>query len=534
MALLSGCLGGPQGPTGPVISPTGIVYEPGTPPTQTRFSQTATLYLSTNRPERALELALEGVEADPGNPIHHFLAGVARTRLGALEEADGHFVQAVGLYPAYELDVEPEREAAWAAAFNQGADAYGDGDPAGAAAAWRGAAAIFDLRPEAHRNLGMLLQLEGRYAEAAEIYEEALEGLERVPATRVLEEGERQAREVLREELEDELARLYLATNQHARAEPLLRAQLRRSPDDLQTLGDLGAALAGQGRREEAAEIYAVLLSQEGMEATQLFNLGIALFRTDDFPRAGEAFRRVTELRPTSRDAWFNYANALFAHQAWEELAGVGDRLLELDPLNESAALITARAHLERGTRRAPSAAWTASKTPRPRGRAPHGSRGRGDPIRGWMAGNQAEPGAPHRLRFAFYGDNGTPGGRDPDGGGAGHRGDGALRGGLRRVPGGVPVRAGAVTGPPSAPSPPEHLPLSGARRRGPVHPGPGARSPRPAAFPPPGVVGVGGSRPGPAPRRGRRPGGPPPIPPGASPGGPPPGPGRPDPRWRR
>jgi tetratricopeptide (TPR) repeat protein len=411
MALLSGCLGGPQGPTGPVISPTGIVYEPGTPPTQTRFSQTATLYLSTNRPERALELALEGVEADPGNPIHHFLAGVARTRLGALEEADGHFVQAVGLYPAYELDVEPEREAAWAAAFNQGADAYGDGDPAGAAAAWRGAAAIFDLRPEAHRNLGMLLQLEGRYAEAAEIYEEALGGLERVPATRVLEEGERQAREVLREELEDELARLYLATNQHARAEPLLRAQLRRSPDDLQTLGDLGAALAGQGRREEAAEIYAVLLSQEGMEATQLFNLGIALFRTDDFPRAGEAFRRVTELRPTSRDAWFNYANALFAHQAWEELAGVGDRLLELDPLNESAALITARAHLERGDEEgalrrldrieeAPVHVEGLLMVP-----------GEGETrVRGWMAGNLAEPGAPHRLRFAFYGDNGPLG----------------------------------------------------------------------------------------------------------------------------
>src|SRR5690606_2549103 len=74
----AGCAGGARGPTGPVRSPTGIVYEPGTPPTRSRFSQTAALLLSQGVMDRALAIAQEGVVADSANPIHHFLAGLAQ------------------------------------------------------------------------------------------------------------------------------------------------------------------------------------------------------------------------------------------------------------------------------------------------------------------------------------------------------------------------------------------------------------------------------------------------------------------------
>jgi len=389
-----------------VVSPTGIIYEVGTPPSQSRFSQTATLYLQSGRTERALELALEGVEEDPNNPIHHFLAGVASVRLGQYEEADRLFIEAVRIYPAYELDVEPEREAGWADAYNAGADAYASGDVGGALEAWKGAAAIFQLRPEAHRNLAMVLQVEGRHEEAARAYQEALDGLERRPATRVLEEAEVVRRVELRQGMEEELGRLLLMMNRHAEAEPLLRSQLERDPGDVQVQGDLALALSGQGRMEEAAEIYASLLSEEELETTQLFNLGIALFRAEDFRRAGEAFRRVTELRPNSRDAWFNYANSLFADGAWADLTHVGERLLELDPLNENAALITARALLETGDEEGALERLDRIDD------APVHVEGllmlSGDgrtTIRGRLAGNQAEPGTRVRLRFSFFGE---------------------------------------------------------------------------------------------------------------------------------
>jgi tetratricopeptide (TPR) repeat protein len=409
--VLGACLPAAGGPPGPVVSPTGVVYEPGTPPAQTRFSQTATLYLHSARADRALELATEGIEVDPGNPIHYFLAGVASVRLEAYEDADRLFSEAVRIYPAYELDVEPEREAAWAAAFNAGADAYGSGDTEGAIEAWTGAAHIFDLRPEAHRNLAMVLQLEGRYEAAADFYQGALEGMNGRPATRILEEAEIQRRATVRREVEEEFARLLLVMDRFGEAEPFLRRQLGEDPENVQLRGDLALALSGQGRRDEAVEIYSSLLDEEGLEATQIFNLGIALFRAEDFGQAAEAFQRVTELRPNSRDAWFNYANSLFAAGAWEALAAAGDRLLELDPLNENAALITARAHLETGDEEeafrrldriddAPVYVEGLLLVP-----------GEGETtVRGRLAGNQAEPGESVRLRFSFYGDAGEVG----------------------------------------------------------------------------------------------------------------------------
>ena len=86
-------------PAGPVISPTGIEYELGTPPTDTRFSQTAVLYLRQENVERALELSLDGIEADPLNPIHYYLAGTAYARLGETAGADAMFIEAERIYP---------------------------------------------------------------------------------------------------------------------------------------------------------------------------------------------------------------------------------------------------------------------------------------------------------------------------------------------------------------------------------------------------------------------------------------------------
>jgi tetratricopeptide (TPR) repeat protein len=409
--LLSGCAPGPRRPAGPVVSPTGIVYERGTAPTQTRFSQTAALYLSTGRVERALELAREGMEPDPANPIHYFLAGTALARLGRYEEADRMFVEAQRLYPAYELDVEPEREAAWAEAFNRGTEAYTTEGVEAAIEAWKQAAFIYDLRSEAHQNLARALAGEERYDEAIEVFQRSLAGLEKRPATRVLDEQALLGRAQERVRIEESLAQLLLFRNRFAEAEPLLRLQLARDTTDIQVQSNLARALSGQGRNREASEIYSSLLSEGTLMPSQLFSLGVAFFRSRDFVEAGQAFRLLTELQPDSRDAWFNYANSLFAEEAWESLATVADRLIELDPLNESAALIAARAHLENGDEEA------ALRGVQRIEEAPVHLDGLvmrpGDvetAVVGRIIGHRAEPGATVRLRFTFYGDEGWVG----------------------------------------------------------------------------------------------------------------------------
>ena len=408
---VGGCATGVRGPPEPLVSPTGIVYEVGPTPVDTRFSQTAALYLSQERTSRALELAKEGVASDPGNPIHYFLAGQAHARLGEYEEADEMFAEAQRIYPAYELDAEPEREAAWAEVFNAGGEAYAAGDLERTIEAWGQAVVIYDLRPEAHRNLASLLTREGRYEEAIRAYQGGLAGLEKLPATRVLEAEEIERREEQKIGMEESLAPLLLITERFAEAEVLLRRQLERDPADTRVQGDLATALMSQGRAEESAAIYAALLSEAELEASELFNLGIALFRSSDFTAAGEAFERLTRLQPLSRDAWFNYANSLFAAAEWESLTQVGDRLIELDPLGENAGLITARAHLESGDREA--ALRTLERTESAlvylEGLLMRPSDAETS-VQGRVIGNVAEAGTPVRLRFTFYGDDGELG----------------------------------------------------------------------------------------------------------------------------
>lgn len=411
--LLAGCGVAPRGPTGPVVSPTGIVYEPGVPPEDTRYSQTATLYLRQGRHERALDLALEGIDADPGNPVHYFLAGSALARMEEYRRADSMFVEAERIYPAYELQVEPERESAWAVAFNAGVEAYNQGEMEVAEEEWRNAAVIFSIRPEAHRNLATLLAGEGEYGEAIRVYRDALAGLDSLPATRVLDDEEAARRAEIRKQMERDLAQLLLYEERFADAEPLYRRLVEQDSADVRLRSELARVLDGLGRTEEATKIYGSLLTEEGLESTQLFNLGVALFRSSDFEQAGEAFQRLTTLHPESRDAWFNYANALFAGRDWRTLASVGDRLLELDPLGENAALIVARAHLELGDEEAALRRVEASDSvPIHVEQLQLTPVGTETVVRGQALGNAAEPGTPVRLRFVFYDDGGRLGSR--------------------------------------------------------------------------------------------------------------------------
>lgn len=426
LVLLSACAGR-GGPRGPVVSPTGIVYEEGVPPFETRWSQTAGLYIRSGNAERALEFALEGVEADPGNPIHHFLAGLAHARLEQYEEAHRSLSEAQRLYPAYELDVEPEREAAWAVAFNAGAESYAEGDLGEAIEAWKGAVVIFDLRPEAHRSLAVALQEEGRYEEAVDVYLDALDGLARRPATRILSDEQLAERDDVTRRIEGALAEMLLVTSRFAEAEPLLKEQLLADPENSRLRQNLALALGAQGKRDEAAELYDSLLDDGTLEATQLFNLGVALFRAGDPGGAARAFGRLTELRPYSRDVWFNYANALFAAGDWTRLATVGDRLVEMDPLNENAALLAARAHLESGDEeRAIDGVRRIEAAPvhlegialRP---GPGGAR-----LEGRVTGNAAAAGDEVRLRFVLFRGDAAVGTETvvvvaPGPGGAGH-----------------------------------------------------------------------------------------------------------------
>jgi tetratricopeptide (TPR) repeat protein len=389
-----------------VRSPTGIVYEPGTPPTRSRFSQTAALLLSQGVLDRALAIAEEGIASDTANPIHYFLAGLAQVRIGMYEDAHRNFTIAQRIYPAYELEIEPERRAAWVRLYNDGTDAYDNGEVERALEAWELATMIYDLEHEAPRNLVSLYLSEGRYDDAIRVSELTLAGLQKVPATRFLDSTEVRERGEASLATEATLGQLLMATSRFEDAEPILRRQLERDPGSVDLRADLAAALAGQGRAAAAVELYTELLQVPDLESARLFELGISLFRSQDYDLASQAFGRLTLLRPSSRDVWFNYSNALFGAREWDSLAAAGARLVELDPLGENAGLITARALFEVGdTAAAVLALNNVDATPVYVGELLMRPVQGATRVTGKVVGNVLPPGTPLTLRFVFYDD---------------------------------------------------------------------------------------------------------------------------------
>jgi tetratricopeptide (TPR) repeat protein len=299
--------------------------------------------------------AQAGIAADSTNAVHYYIGGEAAAGLGNYALADSLWTIAERIYPAYERDIEPTREVFWVEAFNAGIQAFNMGNTAEAIEAWRKADMIYRLRPDAAQNLGILLSQGQQYAEAIDVYTRALENLSLVPATWVIDEMERVSRAQAKAAIQDNLVQILLFTDAYAQAEPILREAIRERPTDIELQANLAVTLAGLNRSDEATEIYNRILATPNVPPAQLFNIGVALFGADEPRRAAEAFARVTQIQPNSRDAWFNQANALYeaasnitdpaqALPVWTELATVASRHIAIDPLSETASLIQAAA----------------------------------------------------------------------------------------------------------------------------------------------------------------------------------------------
>ena len=124
------------------------------------------------------------------------------------------------------------------------------------------------------------------------------------------------------------------------------------------------------------------------------------------FELASQAFGRLSELRPSSRDVWFNYANALYGARDWAALVPVAVRLIELDPLGETTGLLAARAMFEAGdTAAALQALNNVEAAPLYVGRLQMRPVQTATRVTGEVTGNLAPPGTPITLRFVFYDD---------------------------------------------------------------------------------------------------------------------------------
>ncbi|HEX2187269.1 MAG TPA: tetratricopeptide repeat protein [Longimicrobiaceae bacterium] len=157
-----------------------------------------------------------------------------------------------------------------------------------------------------------------------------------------------------------------------------------------------------------------------------LLSVGARQFSTDQFGPAIEIFRYLTGLDPNNRDAWYNYALALYKQERWDDLVPIAQRVVQIDPLNENARII-----LFNGYKGQAEAAAAANNTARQREiqnqalrvleevealpvyvdeirfESPEG----GQPVMtGRVVGNRANAGQQVTLNFTFFGTSGQVG----------------------------------------------------------------------------------------------------------------------------
>jgi tetratricopeptide (TPR) repeat protein len=216
----------------------------GTPAEKTQLYQTALA-------------SLKEAMANPkeqGNAKVWLLAGQAYAGLGQLPQADSALKKAEELYPGYKAEIEAAREQAWLNEFKAGSDMLDHNQSDSAAVLMEAAEKVYDQRPEAQLNLGVI------YLNAQK-YEQADVALQ--------------------------LAKQRLAG-------PLF-AKLK--PED-QTLWKNWDQLV------------------DNLRAQIQSNKGILAFRNDDFDEAVTDFGAAYKINPASRDYIYNLAESLFAKSA--------------------------------------------------------------------------------------------------------------------------------------------------------------------------------------------------------------------------
>jgi tetratricopeptide (TPR) repeat protein len=387
---------------------------PGTEPRDNDHTTQASLFLlqapgsSTDeqrieRYEEALMHAQAGIEADPGNPQSYYQAGEALLGLDRLEEAVAMFDRAEEIYPRYIIETVGYREEAWIEAYNQGVEQVQAGDQEAAVASFERAGIAYQNRPEAYLNLGSIYAEMGRYEESAEAFAQVIEVVEGPWADRVDEATQAEWMGMLGPARTNR-AQLLIRLERYEDAAAIYADLVEEDPDNLDYLTAYASALVAGGQGESASELFDDLLSREGLDASDYFTIGVGLYQVEEFAGAVEAFRMSYEVVPDHRDTAFNLAQSLYLIEAWEELAAVSEKLLEVDELNELAYRFRANALLQLGQEDDAMEVYTTGED-LPIVMDELGLRAGGADLvlYGLLSNLSAEPGTELTLAFTFY-----------------------------------------------------------------------------------------------------------------------------------
>ena len=117
-----------------------------------------------------------------------------------------------------------------------------------------------------------------------------------------------------------------------ADAEAEFRAALLIEPNDPAALGNLGGALAAQGRLDEAEEVYRRALEADFEHVGSRINLAQALLQRGELEAAEERLEQALEIDPLAQEAHLNLALLHARQESWDASLEHGQTALRVNP----------------------------------------------------------------------------------------------------------------------------------------------------------------------------------------------------------
>lgn len=317
--------------------------------------------------EQAHEMALQAVAKDPDNSKTWFTLGRIYALQGNAIGADSAFDKAETMWPDYVKETDNERMRAYVTAFNEGVAAIQKNDLAAAIRNLEAAHTVYPKKPTAALNLGNLYAKANDADKAAAAYRTAL-GVLRGEYRKGLSEAEEKQWAQWEEAASFNLAQILATAQKDEEAAQAYTEYLQRNPTNNIARANLAVVYGRMGKKEEATRTYNELLAQD-LSDEEFFQVGVGLFRGEQYVQAGEAFRKAVAKNPAFRDAYYNMAQSIYALASvlederakakateskaidaklkplYAELQAAAEKARELDPANRNVMALLARAY---------------------------------------------------------------------------------------------------------------------------------------------------------------------------------------------
>ncbi len=277
---------------------------------------------------RTLEPALSD---DEPLPRAYLLAGTAYLGLRDYVGADSMLTKLISVEPGCADLANEMRFNAWVPLYNMGINSLRAADQDAALEAFLQANVIYsDSR--SLTNAANIYQQRGDNATAVQMYERALAVGGEPDMVRAASIN---------------MAELLRMDGRDDEALAIYSEYASDNPDDVLGLLNYAVALMDSGDQEAAEQLFTELLVRDDLSFRQWSQVGIGLYRAQDFTQAAVAFERAHDMSPLNKETMENLANTYYQSERYDELVPVAGELVDRYPFESVNYNLLANAHRE-------------------------------------------------------------------------------------------------------------------------------------------------------------------------------------------